>query len=131
MQHARRTNPYPWTWEIPAAIIAVVLLVMGIALHLARAIANLFAGVGWQLTPRPALFSSLLGLIGGDAGAGLPDAPTGYASSGALWFWIAATELVVAHHGAVVAQSLERFQIEAGVARTAMQEDHRRPGASA
>jgi len=95
MQHARRTNPYPWTWEIPAAIIAVVLLVLGFALHLARAIANLFAGAGWQLTPRPALFSSLPRLIGGDAGSGLPDAQTGYASSGALWFWSAATELVV------------------------------------
>ena len=95
MQHARRTNPYPWTGEIPAALIAVVLLVMGFALHLARAIANLFAGAGWQLTPRTSLFSSLPRLIGGDAGAGLADTRTGYASSGALWFWIAATELVV------------------------------------
>lgn len=95
MQQARRTNPYPWTWEIPALIVGAVLLLMGIALHLARAIANLFAGAGWQLTPRPALFSSVPGLIGGDAGAGLIDAQIGYASSGALWFWIAATELVV------------------------------------
>lgn len=95
MQHARRTNPYPWTWEIPATIISLVLLILGIAVHLARAIANLFAGAGWHLTPRPALFSSLPRLIGGDAGAGLADMPTGYASSGALWFWIATTELVV------------------------------------
>jgi hypothetical protein len=95
MQHARRTNPYPWTWEIPATIIAVMLLVLGIAVHVARAIANLFAGAGWQLTPRPALFSSLPRLIGGDAGAGLADVPGGYASSGALWFWIATNEVVV------------------------------------
>ncbi|KAA1397777.1 hypothetical protein [Aeromicrobium ginsengisoli] len=95
IQHARRTNPYPWTWEIPALIVGAVLLAMGIALHLARAIANVFAGAGWQLTPRPALFSSLPRLIGGDAGAGLADEQTGYASSGVLWFWIAATELVV------------------------------------
>ena len=31
----------------------------------------------------------------------------------------------------VVAQGLERFQVEAGVARAAVQEDHRRSGASA
>src|SRR5689334_2720487 len=95
MQQARRTNPYPWTWEIPAAIVGLVLLLLAFALHLARAIANLLSGAGWQLTPRPALFSSLLRMIAGDAGAGLPDTPTGHASSGALWFWIATTELLV------------------------------------
>ena len=93
MQHARRTNPYPWTWEIPTAIIAAVLLVMALASHLARAVANLLAGGGWQLTPRSELFSSLPRLVSGDARAGLPETSIVHASSGQLWFWIAAAEV--------------------------------------
>lgn len=94
MQHARRTNPYPWTWEIPTAIIAAVLLVMALSIHLARAIANLVAGGDWQLTPRTELFSSLPRLVSGETRAGLPEPSSTYASSGQLWFWIAATEVV-------------------------------------
>ena len=94
MQHARRTNPYPWTWEIPTAIIAAILLVMALSIHLARAIANLVAGDGWQLTPRSELLSSLPRLVSGDTRAGLPETSIAYASSGQLWFWIAATEVV-------------------------------------
>lgn len=92
MQHARRTNPYPWTWEIPTAIIAAVLLIMVLAIHVARAIANLLTGGGWQLTPRAELFSSLPRLITGDAHAGLLETSGSVASSGQLWFWIVATE---------------------------------------
>lgn len=95
MQQERRTNPYPWTWEIPTAISGAVLLVMALAVHVARAIANLGAGAGWQLTPRPALFSSLPGLLSGDATAGLSAASPAHASSGQLWFWIVATELIL------------------------------------
>ena len=94
MQHARRTNPYPWTWEIPTAIIAAILLVMALSIHLARAIANLVTGGDWQLTPRSELFSSLPKLVSGDARAGLPETSIAHASSGQLWFWIAATEVV-------------------------------------
>lgn len=95
MQQERRHNPYPWTWEIPAAITAAMFMIMALATHLGRAIANLAAGGGWQLTGRPELFTSLPRLMSGDAIAGLPNAPAAHASSGQLWFWIAATELAV------------------------------------
>ena len=95
MQQARRTNPYPWTWEIPGAVIVAVILVMVVALHLARAIANAVVGGGWQFTPRTELFSSLPGLVTGDATSGLATTPDAYATAHQLWFWIALTELVV------------------------------------
>ena len=95
LQQARRTNPYPWTWEIPVAVIISVLLVMAVALHAARTIANAVVGGGWQFTPRSELFSSLPGLVTGDATSGLATTPDAYATAHQLWFWIALTELVV------------------------------------
>ncbi|MBC7633262.1 hypothetical protein [Aeromicrobium sp.] len=93
IQHARRTNPYPWTWEIPAAIATTVVLLAGLVLHAARTIANLFAGAGFELTPRVALFSSIPGIVGGDAATGLTSRSATYASSEQLWTWIIGTEL--------------------------------------
>ena len=95
LQQARRTNPYPWTWEIPVAVIVAVLLVMVVALHAARTIANAVVGGGWQFTPRSELFSSLPGLVTADATSGLATTPDAYATAHQLWFWIALTELVV------------------------------------
>ena len=95
LQQARRTNPYPWTWEIPVAVIVAVLLVMAIAIHAARTIANAVAGGGWQFTPRSELFSSLPGLVTGEATSGLAIAPTAHATAHQLWVWIALTELGV------------------------------------
>ena len=40
MQRSRRNDPYPFTWEIPAAIIAGVLLVLVLGVHIGRAAAN-------------------------------------------------------------------------------------------
>ena len=95
LQQARRTNPYPWTWEIPVAVIVSALLVMAVALHAARTIANAVAGGDWQFPLRSELFSSLPGLVTGDATAGLAFTPDAYATAHQLWFWIALTELVV------------------------------------
>jgi len=95
LQQARRTNPYPWTWEIPAAIAAGALLVMALALHAARALANVFAGGTFSFPARAGLFSSLGDLLSGDATAELPDPAGAHASSGQLWFWIVVTELAV------------------------------------
>ena len=44
---------------------------------------------------------------------------------------LAAAELVVPDHRAIVAQRFERFEVVAGVPRTAVQQDHRGPGAGA
>ena len=95
LQQARRTNPYPWTWEIPVAVIVAVLLVMVVALHAARTIANAVVGGGWQFTPRSALFISLPNLVTGDASVGLVSVPKSYATAHEMWVWIALTELGV------------------------------------
>ena len=48
MQRERVQDQYPWTWEIPLAILFGVLVVGGAACQLGRSIANLFAGAGWR-----------------------------------------------------------------------------------
>ena len=95
MQRSRRNDPYPFTWEIPAAIIAGVLLVLVLGIHIGRAAANLLAGAGWGWPARDQLFRSLPGILGGDGAAGLPRAPHGGAGQSALWTSISACELLL------------------------------------
>ena len=85
MQRSRRNDPYPFTWEIPAAIIASVLLVLVLGVHIGRAGANLLAGAGWGWPDQKELFRSLQGILGGDSGAGLPRSLRGGAGKSALW----------------------------------------------
>jgi hypothetical protein len=70
-QQARRRDPYPWTWEVPAGVVVMILLVLVCGIHLGRAIANVLAGAGWALPGRIELFRSLPEVLLGDAGAGL------------------------------------------------------------
>jgi uncharacterized integral membrane protein len=72
IQQERRTNPYPWTWEVPLLGLFMVVLVHVLALQPARAIANFLAGAGWQMPAQENLFTSVPGLLGGDAGAQAP-----------------------------------------------------------
>ena len=95
MQRARRNDPYPFTWEIPAAIIAGGLLVLALGIHIGRAGANLLAGAGWGWPVREELFRSLPGILGGDGGAGLPGAFRGGAGQTVLWTSIGITELLL------------------------------------
>jgi hypothetical protein len=109
MQRDRRRDPYPWTWEPAAAAAAVAVLATVIGIQLGRALANLAAGAGWTwpatdttTTTGPAsplgaaFWTSLLDVLGGDAGAGLQPQPAGrLAGPGLVWAGIAATELVV------------------------------------
>lgn len=94
IQQERRTNPYPWTWEVPLLVFFMVVLVHVLALQPARVIANFLAGAGWQLPAQENLFTSVPGLLGGDAGTGL-DGPGPFASSSALWTWVGLTQLVL------------------------------------
>lgn len=94
-QQLRRHDPYPWTWEIPVGAAMAILLLLTGGVHLGRALANLFAGAGWHLPTRVDLFSSLPGVLGGHAGAGLQVLPAHVASPSALWLWIAVTELLL------------------------------------
>ena len=75
MQQSRRSTPYPSTWEIPVAAGMAVVLVLVLAAHAARALANLLAGAGWTFTPQAELFTTLPALLAGDARAGLPAGP--------------------------------------------------------
>lgn len=86
MQRERRRDPYPWTWEIPVAVALAGGFVIVAALQLGRAAANLVAGAGWTWpdgTTSPnqgpltspigtAFWTSLPGVVAGDASAGLP-----------------------------------------------------------
>lgn len=85
MQRARRANPYPFTWEIPAAVAVTFLLVLSGVVHVARTVANVIAGAGWAWTPRTELFTAMPGLLAGDANAGLSVAHGDPASATLLW----------------------------------------------
>lgn len=101
-QQARRHDPYPWTWEIPAAAGMVIVTVLTCGVHLGRAVANLRAGAGWQFPARSELFASLPGVLRGDAAAGLQISAGDVASPHDLWMWIAVTELLLLAAGLVV-----------------------------
>lgn len=91
IQQTRRTNPYPWTWEIPAVVGLATLIVLGIGIHVGRTIANGVTGHGWGFTRRDELVTSLPPLLRGDSTAGV-DLTTG-ADERALWVSIGAVEL--------------------------------------
>ncbi|MCB2176447.1 MAG: hypothetical protein KQH57_11610 [Actinomycetales bacterium] len=100
MQQSRRTNPYPFTWEIPAGLAVAFLLAQVLGLQVGRSVANLLAGNGWVFVGRADLFSTIGGLLGGHAGAGL----TGVAhpaATGLMWTCIAVVELAVLASSAV------------------------------
>jgi len=93
-QRERRTDPYPLTWEIPVAILAGSLLSLVLGVHLGRAMANLGAGAGWMWPATAQLFRSAVGVLQGDASAGL-DSTASLAETDALLAWVLAVELVV------------------------------------
>ena len=95
MQRSRRTNPYPFTWEIPAAASTAALLLLILGVHAGRAAANLAAGAGLTLPPREALFTSLVAVLRGDAGAGLTGVTAHLAGSVAVKVWVAVTEALM------------------------------------
>ncbi len=91
MQQDRLRNPHPWTYEIPLAIVLLLVLVAVLGVHTGRAVANLVAGGGWGWPPATELFSSLPGLWAGDAAAGLAD-PGTVASPRSLRTWVLLTQ---------------------------------------
>ncbi len=107
MQRERRSDPHPWSWELPVGICAVLALVVLVGLQLGRSLANLIAGAGWTwpapdqgaTAPSPigaAFWASLPGILTGDAGAGLPAAdPTALAGPVLLWLCMGACELAL------------------------------------
>jgi len=94
MQHARRATPHPLTWEIPVAVLLATLLALVLGVQLGRSLANLVAGNGWVFVDGAALFSTLGGMLGGQASAGLPNLANP-APAGLLWACVALVELLV------------------------------------
>lgn len=98
MQKARRQDPYPWTWEIPALVAIVVMLGLALGVQVGRSLANLLSGAGWTWPVDQATFwRSLPSVAAGDAGAGLDQAttPTGLASIPLVWTGIGVVETLL------------------------------------
>lgn len=64
-------DPYPFTWEIPVAVIAAGGVVFAVGVHLGRATACLLAGEGFRWPSTAEFFGSLGGVLTVDPGAGL------------------------------------------------------------
>lgn len=101
MQHSRRRNPYPHTWEIPLAVAVGFSLALAVGVHVGRGLANLSTGNGWVFVDWASLLPSLPGVLAGRADAGLAnlDSP---ASPALLWVCIAFVELGVLTAAALV-----------------------------
>lgn len=109
MQHTRRATPYPLTWEIPVVALLATLLALIVGIQCGRSLANLVAGDGWVFVDRAALFSTLGGVLDGQAGAGLSDLASP-ASAALLWTCIALVELlVIVLIGLVLKAGLDRW----------------------
>lgn len=72
MERARRQDPYPYTWEVPAVVVVGLALMVALGSQLGRAIACWLSGDGLVFPDRAALFSSLPAVLMGHADAGLP-----------------------------------------------------------
>ena len=94
MQRSRRTNPYPFTWEIPVFLLTAVAFLLLMGVQVGRSIANLIAGSGWVFVERPKLITSLGGVLTGQADAGI-EGLTSPATSSLLWTCMAVVELLV------------------------------------
>ena len=67
MQRERVQDQYPWTWEIPLAVVCGLLVVAVAACQLGRSVANWFAGAGWLWPAPDKLVTSIPALLAGDA----------------------------------------------------------------
>lgn len=94
MQRARRRDPYPFSWEVPASVLGVFVLVVVLAAQTGRALANLTAGAGWTWPGDEDVVTSFPAVLAGDAAAGLAPGPGGYASPALLWTWLTLTQLL-------------------------------------
>lgn len=128
-QRDRRRDPYPWTWELPVAVTVASLLVVVLGVHVGRGAANVLAGAGWAWpmpggqrgsgVPSPLggpFWSSLPGVLSGEAGAGLSRSTRRgqLASPVTLWTAIA---LVEAGTAIAVAWAVRATLLRSGPAR--------------
>lgn len=102
-QVERRNSPYPSSWEIPAAVAALVFVAVVVAAQVGRSLANWIAGAGWRFASTDLL--SGVRVLGGDPVAGLADVayPAG---PGLLWTCVAVMETLVVVVAVLVAVAL-------------------------
>lgn len=93
MQRERVQDQYPWTWEIPFAIICGISVIGVTVSQLARSLANLFAGAGWIWPDPGRLVTSVPALLTGDAAAGLVSVRHP-ADAATLWGWLVVVGLL-------------------------------------
>lgn len=96
MQTERRRDPYPFTWEVPAGIVAALALLLVLGVHLGRGLANWAAGAGWRWPQPAALFTAVPGVLAGDAAAGLALPLQVGAPPGQLLGWVITVEVIIA-----------------------------------
>ncbi len=93
MQRERVQVQYPWTWEIPLALVCGMLAVGVAVLQLGRSIANWVAGAGWRWPTLDKLLTSVPGLLAGDSASGMSGVRQA-ASAAALWGWLGVVGLL-------------------------------------
>lgn len=93
LQHQRRHDPYPFTWELPVAALLAVVLVMVLGIQAGRTLAIAATGGGWWWADARGLFSSLPGILTGHADSGLRH-PVNVPQP-VLAGWIIATDLLL------------------------------------
>ncbi len=94
LQQQRRQTPYPHTWEVPALAAVTIAYLLTVGVHAGRGVANLTACGAWHWPDASAWFTSLPGVLAGNAAAGIADPACAGASGGVLMGSIIAIELV-------------------------------------
>lgn len=64
-------DPYPFTWEIPAAVVVACGMVLAAGIHLGRGVAYLLEGEGFRWPTSAGFIGSLGAVLSGDPAAGL------------------------------------------------------------
>ena len=93
MQRERVEDQYPWTWEVPLAVVCAMLIAVVAVCQLGRSLANWCAGGGWLWPAPDKLVTSVPALLAGDSAAGLVGVRLA-ADATTLWVWLAVVGLL-------------------------------------
>ncbi len=95
IQHSRRTSKYPWTWEPAAAGLLVILVCMTVVVHVARSLANVWAGGPPDFASLSHWPRSTFDILAGDATTGLTPVPQSYATPAQLRVLLVVSETLL------------------------------------
>lgn len=103
LQTNRRRDPYPFTWEIPVALLTTALLLSGLGVQLGRSLAYQWVGAGWHWPHGRAVATSIPAILTGHPTAGLTPPPGTPVAAGTVYGWIIAVEFLLAAAATVAA----------------------------